>query len=88
MPLIFAISIGATVSLVAIVMFGLAWYQYESRVVLRELVIETPTHTESYERIKAEQMQSLGDIEAAMLSVAKSGGDEGHGSDHGGGKAD
>lgn len=75
MPLMFAISIGATVSLVAITMFGLAWYEYESRVVLREQVLEkdgmpAPTHSDAYERIRAEQEANLGDIDAAILSIA------------------
>ncbi|MEM6256965.1 MAG: hypothetical protein AAGB26_14215 [Planctomycetota bacterium] len=70
MPLIFVISIGATVSLVAITMFGLAWYEYESRVVLREQVIDGPTHDDAYERRRAEQEANLGDIESAILSVA------------------
>ncbi|MEM9346922.1 MAG: hypothetical protein AAGB26_09935 [Planctomycetota bacterium] len=85
MPLIFVISIGATVSLVAITMFGLAWYEYESRVVLREQVIDGPTHDDTYERRRAEQEANLGDIESAILSVAaehtadKPAGHEGHG---------
>lgn len=70
MPLIFAISIGATVSLVAITMFGLAWYEYESRVVLREQVLEGPTHSDAYDRVRAEQEANLGDIDAAILSIA------------------
>ena len=70
MPLMFAISIGATVSLVAITMFGLAWYEYESKVVLREQVLETPTHDDAYNRARAEQEANLGDIDAAILAVA------------------
>ena len=70
MPLIFAISIGATVSLVAITMFGLAWYEYEARVVLREQVLEGPTHGDAYDRARAEQEANLGDIDAAILSIA------------------
>ena len=88
MPLMFAISIGAAVSLVAITMFGLAWYEYEAKVVLREQVIDKPMHDASYERVLAEQEANLGDIEAAILSVAaehvkdKPAGHEGHGGDH------
>ena len=70
MPLIFAISIGATVSLVAISMFGLAWYEYEARVVLREQVLEGPTHDAAYDERKAEQLANLGDIDEAMLKIA------------------
>lgn len=70
MPLIFAISIGATVSLVAITMFALAWYEYEARVVLREQVLEGPTHDDAYDRARAEQESNLGDIDAAILSIA------------------
>lgn len=70
MPLIFAISIGATVSLVAITMFGLAWYKYEARVVLREQVLEVPTHDDAYLRVRAEQDANLGDIDAAILAIA------------------
>lgn len=75
MPLIFAICIGATVSLVAITMFGLAWYEYEARIVLREQVLmqdgkTAPTHDEAYEAIKAEQLTNLGDIDAAIIAVA------------------
>lgn len=85
MPLIFAISIGATVSLVAITMFGLAWYEYESRVVLKEQVLEGPTHDEAYDERKAEQLANLGDIDAAILTIASEyakdtpAGHEGHG---------
>ncbi|MEO0476088.1 MAG: hypothetical protein AAF085_09005 [Planctomycetota bacterium] len=70
MPLIFAISIGATVSLVAITMFGLAWYEYEAKVVLREQVLEGPTHDSSYDRARAAEDENLGDIDAAILSIA------------------
>lgn len=70
MPLIFAISIGATVSLVAISMFGLAWYEYEARVVLNEQVLQGPTHDDAYDRVRAEQDANLGDIDAAILAVA------------------
>ncbi|MFK7789164.1 MAG: hypothetical protein AB8C95_06650 [Phycisphaeraceae bacterium] len=69
MPLMFAISIGATVSLVATSMFGLAWYEYEARVVLREQVLEIPTHDDAYNRARAEQDANLGDIDTAILSV-------------------
>jgi len=90
MPLIFAISIGASVSLVAISMFGLAWYEYEAKVVLREQVLEedgmpAPMHDAAYERARSAQMENLGDIDAAILSVAaehvtdKPAGHEGHG---------
>jgi hypothetical protein len=85
MPLIFAISIGSAVSLVAITMFGLAWYEYEAKVVLREQVLVGPTHDDAYDRVHAEQEANLGDIDAAILSVAaehvkdKSAGHEGHG---------
>ena len=75
MPLIFAISIGATVSLVAITMFGLAWYEYEARVVLRDQVLledgkAAPTHGDAYIRVREEQEANLGDIDAAILSIA------------------
>jgi hypothetical protein len=70
MPLMFAISIGATVSLLATTMFGLAWYEYEARVVLREQVLEGPTHDDAYDRVRAEQEANLGDIDAAILSIA------------------
>ncbi len=70
MPLMFAISIGATVSLVAITMFGLAWYEYESRIVLNEQVLSGPTHDDAYEAAKAEQIENLGDIDAAIIAVA------------------
>ncbi len=76
MPLIFAISIGATVSLVAISMFGLAWYEYEAKVVLKEQVFlnkdgdAAPMHDAAYMRVRAEQEANLGDIDAAILSIA------------------
>lgn len=70
MPLMFAISIGATVSLLATTMFGLAWYEYESRVVLNEQVLTGPTHDEAYDAIKAEQLANLGDIDAAIIAIA------------------
>lgn len=87
MPLMFAISIGATVSLVAITMFGLAWYEYESRVVLRDQVLTGPTHDDAYDRAKAQQLTNLGDIDKAMRDVAAAHGHEnGHGEhgEHGG----
>ena len=95
MPLMFAISIGAAVSLVATTMFGLAWYEYEAKVVLREQVFEgedgkpAPMHDASYERAKAAELENLGDIDAAILSVAaehvkdKPADHEGHGEGHG-----
>lgn len=70
MPLMFAISIGATVSLVAVTMFGLAWYQYESRVVLKDQVLTGSTHDQAYDQAKAEQLANLGDIDAAIIAVA------------------
>ena len=70
MPLMFAIAIGATVSLLATTMFGLAWYEYESKVVLKEQVLTGPTHDNTYDRVKQEQVENLGDIDAAILSVA------------------
>lgn len=70
MPLIFAISIGSAVSLVAISMFGLAWYEYESRVVINQQVLVLPTHDDAYDRALAEQEANLGDIDAAILAVA------------------
>lgn len=76
MPLLFAISIGATVSLVAVSMFGLAWYKYEARVVLNEQVFldkdgnAAPMHDDAYMRVRAEQDTNLGDIDAAILSIA------------------
>ncbi|MGB0766928.1 MAG: hypothetical protein ACPGYV_04395 [Phycisphaeraceae bacterium] len=73
MPLIFAISVGATVSLVAITMFGLAWYQYEARVVLNEQVLEGPTHDDAYDRRLEAQLKNLGDIESAITAVAADG---------------
>jgi len=83
MPLMFAVSIGATVSLLATTMFGLAWYEYEARVVLNEQVLTGPTHDQAYERQRAEQEANLGDIDAAITSVAaehiKPDAHEGHG---------
>jgi len=70
MPLMFAISIGAAVSLVAISMFGLAWYEYEARVVLNEQVLVLPMHDATFDRVQAEQEANLGDIDAAILAVA------------------
>ena len=70
MPLMFAISIGATVSLLATTMFGLAWYEYEAKVVLKEQVLTGPTHNEAYGRVRAEQEANLGDIDAAILAIA------------------
>lgn len=73
MPLMFAISIGSTVSLLAVTMFGLAWYEYEAKVVLREQVIDTPTHDAGYERHLAEQEANLSGIDKAMAEVAGQG---------------
>lgn len=79
MPLMFAVTIGATVSLVASVMFALAWYEYEAKVVLREQVIETPTHSPAYNDRLAEQEANLGDIDKAMAAVAEAQGHGAHG---------
>lgn len=70
MPLMFAISIGATVSLLATTMFGLAWYEYEARRVLNDQVLTGPTHDDIYEARKAEQLANLGDIDTAMIAIA------------------
>ena len=70
MPLMFAVSIGASVSLVATVMFSLAWYEYERRVVLHDQVLVAPTHGEDYDKALAEQEAKLGDIDKAMHQVA------------------
>ena len=67
MPLIFALSIGAAVSLVATVMFALAWYEYEQRVVLNEQVLSLPMHDELY------------DQEVAAQNAPHNGHAEGHG---------
>ncbi|MFN3165721.1 MAG: hypothetical protein ACE37H_01515 [Phycisphaeraceae bacterium] len=83
MPLMFAVSIGATVSLVAITMFGLAWYEYESRVVLNEQVLTGPTHDEDYNNRLAEQEKNLGDIDQAIDHVVTAHGGE-QGQHHGG----
>ena len=89
MPLMFAVSIGATVALLATTMFGLAWYQYESRVVLNEQVLvdedglPAPTHDQAYERELAKQEANLGDIDVAITSIVvehvKPEAHEGHG---------
>lgn len=79
MPLIFAISIGSAVSLVAIVMFGLAWYEYEARVVLNDQVLVKPTHDAEYDKALAEQLENLGDIDKAMHEIAEA---QGHHAEH------
>lgn len=94
MPLLFAISIGASVALVATTMFALAWYKYEAKVVLRDQVLEGPTHDDHYDKALAEQQANLGDIDQAMKAVAAEHGpadQQGHGghggdADHGGGE--
>ena len=79
MPLIFAVSIGAAVSLVAIVMFALAWYEYEARVVLNDQVIDAPTHDALYEQRAAEQRANLEGIESSVQHiVSENGPDQGH----------
>ena len=75
MPVLFAISIGAAVSLVVAVMFALAWYEYEDRVVINDHVLSAPMHTDDHNKTRAEQEANLGDIEKAMLQVATSQGD-------------
>lgn len=70
MPVMFAISIGASVSLLATTMFGLAWYEYEAKRTLTKQVLVGPTHSETYDKAKQEQLNNLGDIDAAILSVA------------------
>lgn len=87
MPVMFAISIGAAVSLLATTMFGLAWYEYEAKRILSQQVLVGPTHSETYEQAKQEQLNNLGDIDAAILSVAaehvkdKPAGHDGHGTE-------
>lgn len=81
MPLIFAVSIGATVSLIAIVMFGLAWYEYEYRLVLKDQVLSLPTHDDQYDQRLAEQEAHLEGIDQAIVEIAKEHGpaeDSGH----------
>ena len=80
MPLMFAISVGASVSLVAITMFGLAWYQYESRVVLQDQVLDTPTHDDAYNRELEAQQANLAGIDEAIRAVADE--QAGHGDTH------
>ncbi len=82
MPLMFAISIGATVSLIATVMFALAWYQYEARVVLRDQVINTPMHDQAYDRELQAQLANLSKIEEAMDAVAAEQAGPAHGQGH------
>lgn len=86
MPLIFAITVGATVSLVAVTMFGLAWYQYESRVVLTDQVLTGPTHDEGYDKHLRQQEAHLGELDTAVASVVAEEvpAEDGHGG-HGGG---
>lgn len=94
MPIMFAITIGATVSLLATTMFGLAWYEYEAKRTLTNQVLlkdgkAAPTHNAAYDAIKAEQLANLGDIDAAIIAIAaehvkdKPAGDHGH-EGHGG----
>lgn len=82
MPLMFAVSIGASVSLVAITMFALAWYQYESRVVLTDQVIETPTHDPAYDAALEAQKKNLVKVDEAIAAIAAEQGHGAHG-EHG-----
>jgi|GEM_PF-2395528 len=82
MPLMFAIAIGSAVSLVAISMFGLAWYQYESRVVISEQVLSQPMHDQNYDKHLAQQIENRGDIDAAMAQVVAAQ-SHGHTENHG-----
>lgn len=59
MPLVFAISVGSIFALVASVVFGLAWYEYEARVAIREQVLETPSHPAEYEAALEAQEANL-----------------------------
>lgn len=70
MPLMFAITIGSTVSLLAITMFGLAWYEFESKTVIREQVLEKPTHDKDYDQALADQQANLAGIDEAIKQVA------------------
>ena len=78
-----SLSIGATVSLVAIVMFGLAWYEYEARVVLEDQVLTGPTHNRVYGQMLDQQQANLGEIDKAMHQVAaENGGNDGEHAEH------
>lgn len=71
MPLMFAISIGSTVALLATTMFGLAWYEYEKRVVLNEQVLTSPTHDPTYMKFREEQDAGLVGIEDAIKAIVE-----------------
>ncbi len=49
MPLVFAISVGSVFAMVAITVFGMAWYEYEDRKVINARVEAAPMHNEAYE---------------------------------------
>ena len=69
MPLMFAVSIGATVSLVAIVIFALAWFEYEQRVVLKDQVLTGPTHDVEYDKHLAQQQANLAGLDEAKNKI-------------------
>jgi len=70
MPLVFAIAIGSVVALIVSVMFGLAWYEYENRVVLQDNVIDSPTHDDIFDARMAEQRSHLQGIDEVIEHMA------------------
>lgn len=59
MPLVFAVAVGSIFALIASVVFGLAWYEYEQRVALREQVLSEPTHTAEFDAVIQQQTGDL-----------------------------
>lgn len=59
MPLVFAISVGSVFAMVAITVFGMAWYEYEDRKVINARVEAAPMHNEAYEARYGEGADSV-----------------------------
>jgi len=68
MPLVFAISAGSVFAMVAITVFGMAWYSYEDRKVVNERINDAPMHNEAYEAAYGE-----GEDSAQMLNLQRTG---------------
>lgn len=68
MPLVFAISVGSVFAMVAITVFGMAWYSYEDRKVVNARVTDAPMHNEAYEAKYGE-----GEDSTQMLNLQRTG---------------
>lgn len=58
MPLVFAISVGSVFAMVAITLFAMAWYAYESKKIVNANVAATPMHSAEFEAVYGDDAES------------------------------